>query len=201
MKRKLAAVRTLKQARAYVLQVGICGIFSDAGVGMPNLWEVVDLPDRQPGEKGWGQKVVAIWRWKNELPAIYPGEIFYGKIPSGRAVLMSMNYLRAEHYPKHHRPLRDCSALARRIYERLRLDPLTTGSLREELNMTLRPERNRFDRALVELQVTLNIARRNSLEDENDTWVLFSDQYLDVVNVGNGFGSVTRASPARAEGA
>ena len=67
--------------------------------------------------------------------------------------------------------------------------------------MTLRPERNRFDRALVELQVTLNIARRNSLEDENDTWVLFSDQYLDVVNVGNGFGSVTRASAARAEGA
>ena len=182
MKRKLAAVRTLKQARAYVLQVGICGIFSDAGVGMPNLWEVADLPDRQPGEKGWGQKVVAIWRWKNELPAIYPGEIFYGKIPSGRAVLMSMNYLRAEHYPKHHRPLRDCSALARRIYERLRLDPLTTGSLREELNMTLRPERNRFDRALVELQVTLNIARRNSLEDENDTWVPFSDQYLDVVH-------------------
>ena len=51
--------------------------------------------------------------------------------------------------------------------------------------MTLRPERNRFDRALQELQVTLNIARRNSLEDENDTWVLFSDQYLDVVRVGN----------------
>jgi hypothetical protein len=47
--------------------------------------------------------------------------------------------------------------------------------------MTQRPERNRFDRALQELQVTLNIARRNSLEDENDTWVLFSDQYLDVV--------------------
>jgi hypothetical protein len=51
--------------------------------------------------------------------------------------------------------------------------------------MTLRPERNRFDRALQELQVTLNIARRNSLEDENDTWVLFSDQYLEVVHVGN----------------
>ncbi|HXM29086.1 MAG TPA: hypothetical protein VN957_23895 [Chthoniobacterales bacterium] len=47
--------------------------------------------------------------------------------------------------------------------------------------MARRPERNRFDRALQELQVTLNIARRNGLEDENDTWVLFSDQYLDVV--------------------
>jgi hypothetical protein len=98
---------------------------------------------------------------------------------------MSMDYLRVEHYPKHHRSLRECSALAQKIYERLRLDPLTTGSLREELKMTLRPERNRFDRALQELQVTLNIARRNSLEDENDTWVLFSDQYLDVVRVGN----------------
>jgi hypothetical protein len=31
----------------------------------------------------------------------------------------------------------------------------------------------------------LNVARRNSLEDENDTWVLFSDQYLDVVHGGN----------------
>jgi hypothetical protein len=184
MKGKVAAVRTLKQARSYILQVGICGIFSDAGVGMPNLWEVVDLPDRQPGEKGWGQKIIAIWRWKNELPAIYPAEIFYGKIPAGRAVLMSMDYLRVEHYSKHHRPLRECSSLAQKIYERLKLDPLTTGSLREELNMTQRPERNRFERALQELQITLNIARRNSLEDENDTWVLFSDQYLDVVHAG-----------------
>ena len=184
MKRKVSVVRSLQQARVYILQVGICGIFSAAKVGMPNsnLWDVVDLPDRQPGEKGWGQKVIAIWRWKNELPAIYPEEIFYGKIPSGHAALMSMDYLRGEHYPKYHRTLRECSALAQRIYERLRLDPQTTGSLREELNATLRPERTRFDRALQELQITLNIARRNSLEDVNDTWVLFSDQYLDVVN-------------------
>jgi hypothetical protein len=33
--------------------------------------------------------------------------------------------------------------------------------------------------------ITLNIARRNSLEDENDTWVLFSDRYLDLVQAGN----------------
>jgi hypothetical protein len=96
MKRKVAVVRNLKQARTYILQVGICGIFSDAGVGMPNLWEVVDLPERQAGEKGWGQKVVAIWRWKNELPALYPEKIFNGKIPGGRAVLMSLDYLRLE---------------------------------------------------------------------------------------------------------
>jgi hypothetical protein len=181
MRREAAAVRTLKQARAYVLKARICGIVSDAGVGLSNLWAVVDLPDRQPGEKGWGQKVVAIWRWKNELPALYPEEIFYGKVAPGHAVLMSMDYLRVEHYPKHHRSVRECSSLARRIHERLKLDPLTTGSLRKELNLSRRPERNQFDRALQELQVTLNIARRNSLEDENDTWVLFSDQYLDAM--------------------
>ena len=58
---------------------------------------------------------------------------------------------------------------------------MTTGELRKEMNMTHRPERTKFDRALQELQITLNITRRNSLEDEKDTWVLFSDQYLDVV--------------------
>ena len=52
MKRKAAFVRTLKQARAYILRVGICGIFSDAGVGMPNLWDSVDLPDRRPEKRG-----------------------------------------------------------------------------------------------------------------------------------------------------
>jgi hypothetical protein len=181
MKRKVDAIRTLKQARNYILQVGVCGIFSDAGAGMPNLWDVVDLPDRKPGARGWGEKVIAIWRWKNELPAIYPEEIFYGKLPSGHAALMRMDCLRTKHYPEHHRPLRECSSLAQRIYEVLRLDPMTTGALRKELNMTQKPERNRFDRALQELQVTLNIARRNSLEDENDTWVPFSEQYLDVV--------------------
>jgi hypothetical protein len=52
------------------------------------------------------------------------------------------------------------------------------------LNAAQRPERTRFDRARQELRITLNIARRNSLEDQNDTWVLVSDQYLDVMDQG-----------------
>lgn len=179
MPRKSKGVRTLEQARRFVLEVGMCGIFSDAGGRMPCLWDVVDLPHRKPGEKGWGQKVIAIWRWKNELPALFPDEIFYGKIPGGLAVLMSMDTLRT-HYAKTHRPLKECSPLARRIAEVIKLDPMTTGELRRELGMTHRPERNRFDRALQELQTTLNIVRRNSLEDKNDTWVLFSEQYLSI---------------------
>jgi hypothetical protein len=175
------SVRTMQQAYAFVLRVRICGIFSDAKSGLISLWDVTDLPDRVKGEKGWGQKVIAVWRWKNELPAIYPEEIFYGKIPPGRAALMSMEYLRTEHYQRHHRPVKECSLLANRIYQVIRNDPTTTGELRKEMEMTHRPERAKFDRALQELQITLNITRRNSLEDEKDTWVLFSDQYLDVV--------------------
>jgi hypothetical protein len=48
--------------------------------------------------------------------------------------------------------------------------------------MSERPEKSRFERALQELQVTLNIARRNSLTDKKDTWVPFSEQHLDIVH-------------------
>jgi hypothetical protein len=171
----------LAQAKEFIRQVGLCGIFSDANGTMACLWNVVDLPTRRLGERGWGEKVTAIWRWKNELPACYPNEIFYGKIQSGLAVLMSLDYLREDYYPKHHRPLSDCSALARQLYGLIKLDPITTGSLREEMNMSEGPDRRKFERALRELQVTLNIVRRNSPRDENDTWVPFSEQYLDVV--------------------
>jgi hypothetical protein len=180
MSARPASVRTLRQAKAFVLQEGMCGIFSDAKGKIPCLWDVVDLPGRKPGEKGWGQKVIAIWSWKNQLPAKYPQEIFYGKIKGGLAVLMSMDYLREKHYPESHRPLRDCSPLARRLYEIIRMDPIMTGRLREEMNMTKRPERSQFDRALKELQITLNIARRNSANDESDTWVPFTEQYLEI---------------------
>jgi hypothetical protein len=71
--------------------------------------------------------------------------------------------------------------LANQIYQLIRFDPMTTGEMRKEMAMTRRPERTKFDRALQELQITLNIARRNSLKDEKDTWVVFSEQYLDVV--------------------
>ncbi len=175
---KAPSIRTMKQARTFILRAGICGIFSNAKGRMASLWDAVDLPERQPGEKGWGRKVTSIWQWKNQLPAAYPNEIFYGKIPSGLAVLMSIDYLRNEHHPSHYRPLAECSRLAQKLHGIIKLDPLTTGDLREEMGMTLRPERNQFDRALQELQVTLNIARRNSTDDENDTWVPFREQYF-----------------------
>jgi hypothetical protein len=94
---------------------------------------------------------------------------------------MSLDYLRAEHYRNHHRPTSECSPLANQIYRLICFDPTTTGEMRKKMEMTNRPERTKFERALQELQITLNIVRRNSLQDEKDTWVLFKDQHLEAV--------------------
>ena len=63
------------------------------------------MPEKQEGEKGWGEKVTAVWDWKNRLPAEYPDEIFYGKIKGGLAVLMSMDYLRDVHFAAAYKPV------------------------------------------------------------------------------------------------
>lgn len=180
MARRVTTVRTLAQARAFVLQAGLCGIFSDGKKGLPRLWDVVDLPDDRGPGRGWGQKVTAIWGWKNELPAAYPDEVFYGKIPGGLAVLMSMDHLRTQHYPVHHRPIAQCSPLAREVFALLRNDPLSTAGVREALGLDDRRGRAQVDRALKELQVTLNIVRRNDPADDVDTWVPFREQYLEI---------------------
>ena len=177
MSKVVSGIRTLEEARDYVLRVRICGLFSDGKGTMASLWDAVDLPHRQPGQKGWGEKVNSIWMWKNELPLQWPDEIYYGKTRGGLAVLMSVDYLRKEQIPKFRRPIRDCSPLAQRLHAVLRNDPMTTAQLRERLDMTQRPERNRFDRALQELQITLNIVRQHAPSSETDAWVLFREQY------------------------
>jgi hypothetical protein len=170
------SVRTLAQARDFVLEVGICGILHDPKGVLPTLWDAVDAPDKQQGEGGWGEKMGVVWTWKNELPATYPDQIFYGKIKGGRAVLMSVARLR-EYYPTQHRPLAGCSPLAQELFSIIEQGPIITVPLRQAIGMTDRLARRQFDRALQELQVTLNIARSNGPDVEGDTWVPFLEQY------------------------
>lgn len=168
-------IKTLRQAREFVLASGVSLLFSSKP-GMASLWEAVDLPDERP-ERGWSPRVMAIWRWKNELPAEFPDEIFYGKLPGGLAMLMSLDYLRREHYPRHHQELAQCSALARRAYELVRREPRTTPEIREALLNPGLVTKAMIDRAMTELQTTLNITRTNAPEVELDTWLRFTEQY------------------------
>lgn len=173
-------ITTIEEARAWILEIGICGIFgSKKKSDLLSLWDAVDLPEKQPGESGWGPKVSAVWVWKDQLPARWPDQIFYGKIKGGLAVLASMDYLRETLYPQAHVPLAQCTPLARKIFEQLRHEPMTTGALRKELGMQRPPQRSQFEKALKELQITLNIARLNDPTLENDTWAPFSEQYPD----------------------
>lgn len=169
-------VRTLDEARDFILESGVCLLFSASQEGLPSLWEVTALSDKRPA-RGWSPRVVAIWHWKNELPAEFPEDIFYGKLPGGLAMLMSLEHLRAKHYPQHHVPLPKCSVLARRVYELIRREPRTTAQVRKALLNPGIVNKSMVDRALTELQTTLNITRTNAPEVETDTWVRFTEQY------------------------
>ena len=174
-------VKTFAQAHAFVLAVGKCGIFADKKSALPSLWEAVDLPEKQPGEGGWGKKIGAVWGWKNQLPAEFPDEIFYGKDEAGRATLMTLTHLAKEHYPKFHRPIEQCGPMARKIYALVKIEPMTTGALRTAVAGKDKLLRAAFSKAMIELQVTLNIVRSNAPEIETDTWLRFGELYPAIV--------------------
>jgi hypothetical protein len=170
------SVRTIEDARRFVQQVGACAIFDDPSGQLPSLWGAVDAPDKQPGERGWGDRMGKVWSWKNELPARYPDEIFYGKLKGGRAILCTMERLR-EIYGAQHRSLDQVSQTARELYDVIRQGPIANKELRFATGLDGKAGKSRFDRALMELQVAMLIVRLNQSDVENDTWTTFDAQY------------------------
>jgi len=55
-----------------------------------------------------GTKSICHLDMKNQLPAEFSDEIFYGKIPGGLAVRISLEYFRTTHYPAYHREITPC---------------------------------------------------------------------------------------------
>jgi hypothetical protein len=166
-------VRSVEDALEFVRSVGLCLIFEEKRTAkrepMVSLWDVVDAPDKQPGERGQGERAMVVWRLKNELPLTYPDEIFYGKLPNGRAMLCTLARL-ATLYRTQHQPLNALGKDARRLIDIIRLRPITSGDLRLDAGFHLPADRSRFDRALQELQIALQIAR---VDTDPDTWFLF----------------------------
>ena len=117
----------------------------------------------------FGAKVKAVWAWKNELTKMYPDYVYYGKILGGHAALMTMQYLRETHYAVARKPISDCSELAQQVYEMIRLNPNVTDEFRRESVELYGCTKSRFDTALKQLQVTLNIVRSNTWFENSDT--------------------------------
>lgn len=173
-------VKTLKQAKRFVEKVKICTLFSDKIEGVRSLWDAVDLPEKGGGRSKWGARVEAVWTWKNELPEKFPDCIFYGKLPGGHAALMTLAYLRDTHYPAASKPPEACSELAQQVYEIIRRSSGTTAEIRKQAIAQHACTKSRFDTALKQLQTTLNIARVPAPAHSNDSWVPFSELYLDI---------------------
>jgi hypothetical protein len=173
-------IKTLEQARRFVIEERICTVFSGQSKTLKSLWDAVDLPEKQPGGAGWGPKISAVWSWKNQLPAHYPQEIFYGKIKGGAAVLMTLEYLRCHHYPHCHQHVRSCRLLAQQIYELIFRDACETTELRRDSMEQFGCTKGQFDAALKELQVNLNIVRSNEPEVDRDRWLPFQEIYLEI---------------------
>jgi hypothetical protein len=173
-------IKTFEEARLLILELKICTIFESSKTELPSLWEHIDLPEKQKGEEGWGQKVSAVWDWKNRLPAEFPNEIFYGKIKGGFAVLMTMNYLRDFQFGWSYRSVDELNPLAAFIFEKIRIEPWETTDLRKEAIEKRGCSKSQFDTALKNLQISLNIVRSNDPEIERDTWLTFQDLYPDI---------------------
>ena len=173
-------IKNIEDARDFVKEVKVCTIFPSDKTELTSLYEHVDLPEKQPGESGWGQRMEAVWPWKNQLPTDYPNDVYYGKINGGFAVLMDMNHLAEVHFPAAYKPVNSLNQLAQWIHEKIRVEPWTTTELRNEIIRERGCSKSQFDTALKNLQISLNIVR--ACDAEQDTWLTFREVYLDIWN-------------------
>ena len=159
-----------------MLKVGLCGVLHDPAGKLPTLWDALAFAGT--GTDQWGQKLARVWALRQQLAAAYPDQIFTGKIKGGRVVLMSREQLRLQ-YARYYRPLEQCGELAQQLYARIAEAPIATLALRQAAGITTRKDRGRFDRALLELQTTFNIAR-SPASDAVDIWVPFLELYPQI---------------------
>lgn len=173
-------IKTIEDAAAFVKKVKICTLFPSEKTEHVSLYENVDLPEKQPGESGWGQRVEAVWPWKNQLPAKYPDEIYYGKIKGGLAVLMDMDYLAEVHFPSAYKPVELSSPLAQMVFEKIHMEPWINADLRQEMIQESGCSKSQFDTALKNLQISMNVVRDS--EAEQDTWLPFREVHAEIWN-------------------
>jgi hypothetical protein len=173
-------IKTIEQARDFVKEVKVCTIFQSEKTEHVSLYEMVDYPKKQPGEGGWGERIGVVWAWKNQLPAEYPTEIFYGKLKNGLAALMDLEYVRNVHFPNAYVDIKKQDALTQFVFERILEEPWDTTSLRKVIIQETGCSKGQFDKALKNLQITMNIVRLNDAQIERDTWVPFKEVYLDI---------------------
>ena len=173
-------IKTFEDACEFVRQQKLCTVFGSKNSPHQSLWDNTDLSADKPKGGGWSPRVMAVWKWKTEIPQTYSDEFYYGKILGGDAVLMTLDYLRTEHYPANFQSVDELGKLPNAVYEHILTDPWYTGDLRAMVMDETGCTKSRFDTALKKLQISLNIVRSNDPIHENDLWLPFHEVYPEI---------------------
>lgn len=204
-KRWLPARRlaSLKAAGRFIDDVGFALLFPADGALAPSLYEAVAGPDAVAWATGMGEAESTVWTWKDALPLA--GSAWSGKFIYRRGSLLSPRLLSLL-YPGEgelddHRRL-DLGREAHRIADALLTGPLPSSALRELVG-----DRNRYDRAITELQRQLLVTAAGVHEQRSGWPATIIDLTVRRFEVGGGpdraaaagtyLGTVLAAKPAQ----
>lgn len=165
-RRREVALRTEAEAEHFIQQVGFCFLFPVQGVELPSLWEAINGGQREIPRHHHDYALHLAWSWKDSLPT--QRRVFYAKLLKAKPTLVSLDllpcfYALSENYGEMQDYLEAYEAgrmseEAKRIYEiLLSHGPCNTGILRREAGLAHNSAR--FDRAILELQRSLRIAK------------------------------------------
>ncbi len=159
-------LHTIKEARAFVDEVGFCHFWPIKGAELPNLFHAIAGRVRPVPMAHNDPDLSKCWGWKDN--ALDKRWWYYGKLLRRRATLVSLDllptfYACSENYGELDDYVQEyadglMTAEAKAIYEALlKHGPLDTIRLRREARMSAKSAKSRFDRAMVELQVGLKV--------------------------------------------
>jgi hypothetical protein len=158
-------VGSLERAATFVDDVGFALLFPTPRLLAPSLWEAVAGEDTEPFATGMGASEAKVWAWKDELPR--RGLAWYGAFLGGRGSFLSPVMVAALYPGKgeidDHESL-PLSATAHEIARALAGEPLPSAALRALIG-----DRNRYQRAMVELQRQL-LVTTSGVQENRSGW-------------------------------
>ena len=157
-----------EEAAQFIDEVGLCLLFPNRGIELPSLWEAICGERRRIPHHHDDYELGLAWNWKDSLPS--RKRAFYGKYLKRKPTLISLKffpyfYALSENYGGLDDYLIEyedgkLSYEAKCVYEALlEWGALPTSILRHKARLGGKSNAPRFDRALVELQAGLKIAK------------------------------------------
>lgn len=161
-------INTPAEALAFINQVGMCLLFSAAGMELPTLYGALCGMDKAPPAHHNERELGLAWQWKDDLPIA--GDVLYGKFIKRKPVFISLSlapcfyalsgsYGELDDFVELYKGAR-LTAEARQVAEALLLQgALPTHELRRAARLAGEGNMGRFDRALAELQMKWQIVK------------------------------------------